>query len=224
MKRLDDGEDHSEEYYGQYLVGNERKGDLQKTVKITSLSHSEVMTIVNNSVYSVSSFTCWKALNRLRTRCVPIPGISSKSLNCAVMMSAIVAYFRISRAALSFQSSPAKRERTLIPSILVSTLMACECRSVPTVLRMMLLPRFSYVFISVMREAASAAFQHSSSDKSDPAHFAHQFLNDLFVGLEIIQNENEDALHKWAITDLFPLLLPFHQTKHFPRTQWQEIG
>ena len=28
MKRLDDGEDLSEEYYGQYLVGNERKGDL----------------------------------------------------------------------------------------------------------------------------------------------------------------------------------------------------
>lgn len=23
MKRLDDGENHSEEYYGQYLVGNE---------------------------------------------------------------------------------------------------------------------------------------------------------------------------------------------------------
>ena len=24
MKRLDDGEDHPEEYYGQYLVGNGR--------------------------------------------------------------------------------------------------------------------------------------------------------------------------------------------------------
>ena len=28
MKRLDDGKNHSEEYYGQYLVRNEGKGDL----------------------------------------------------------------------------------------------------------------------------------------------------------------------------------------------------
>ena len=28
MKRLDDGEDHSEEYYGQYLVPKDRNCDL----------------------------------------------------------------------------------------------------------------------------------------------------------------------------------------------------